>query len=72
MTTFKEARAIAKAKFGDTLPEGYEDQEDFNVLPVSPLIDQVVLVTKATGALHTEVYFDVEDKLVGMSTVTDE
>lgn len=70
MTTFQEARDTVERSLGATLAEGYEDSEDFNVLLAEPSTDdQVNLVTKSTGKLHREVYFDVEDRLRQMTPV---
>lgn len=66
---FREARAIVRPEYGETLPRGFEDDEDYNVLPVQPLMDQVVLVNKESGRVHPEVYFEQEQRLSKMTPV---
>jgi hypothetical protein len=73
MTTFKEARAAVKRELMlDSEPRGYEDAEDFNVLVRPPFHDEVVLVTKESGEVHREIYFQQLARLQSMTEVFDE
>jgi hypothetical protein len=71
-TTFTQARATVAKALGETLPEGMQDLEDYNVFLADPEVDdQVNLVSKKTGKLHRELYFDVEGKLASMTPITE-
>ena len=73
MVNFSEARKVVERELGPTLRAGFEDVSDFNVLLADPQPDdQVNLVSKATGDLHREVYFDQEERLRAMTPVTDD
>jgi hypothetical protein len=72
MSTFRQAREVVERELGETLPAGFEDDLDYNVLLAEPPTDdQVNLVSKATGKLHRELYFAEEDRLSAMSPVRD-
>lgn len=72
MNSFRQAREVVQRELGETLPAGFEDDLDFNVLLAAPEPDdQVNLVSKASGKLHREVAFLQEERLAAMTPVTD-
>lgn len=72
MSSFRQAREVVQQQLGETLPSGYEDDADYNVLLAAPEPDdQVNLVSKVTGKLHRELYFAEEERLSRMTPVSD-
>ena len=72
MVTFREARSAVEGRYSSpTSSDGFEDSEDFNVMLQPPLSDEVVLVSKDSGEIHPEVYFEVQEKLEAMTPVRD-
>ena len=64
--TFDDARNLVGLP---SLQQGFEDDNDYNVLLADPLWDQVVLVSKSTGTVRREVYFEVLPRLKQMQPV---
>jgi len=71
--TFKQARAAVTKDSGlATLDQGVEDASDYSILLAQPQLDDTVtFVSKATGAVHREVYWDQESRLKAMTPVYD-